>query len=82
MQKFMNPTVLYEIKNKINQLSYDEQLWLIEQLAHSLRESKLKEKAILENQLAAMASDPEIQSELKKIDEEFVITESDGLGKV
>ncbi|MDP2208961.1 MAG: hypothetical protein Q8K98_09350 [Bacteroidota bacterium] len=78
----MNPTVLYEIKNKINQLSYDEQLWLIEQLAHGLRESKLKEKAILENQLTAMASDPELQSELKKMDEEFVITELDGLGKV
>jgi hypothetical protein len=44
--------------------------WLIERLAHSLRESTLKDQNILDNQLAAMASDPEIQRELKEIDEE------------
>ncbi len=77
----MNPSVLSEIKKKINQLSHEEQLWLIERLAHGLRESTL-EKGILENQLAAMASDPEIQNELKKIDEEFVLAELDGLEKV
>ena len=45
-------------------------------------ESTLKDQSILENQLAAMASDPEIQSELKKMGEEFALTESDGLEKV
>ncbi|ODS31593.1 MAG: hypothetical protein SCARUB_03284 [Candidatus Scalindua rubra] len=78
----MSSSVLSEIENKINQLSREEQLCLIEQLAHSLRESTLKDQSILENQLVAMASDPEIQSELKKIDEEFALTESDGLEKV
>lgn len=78
----MSSSILSEIEKKINRLSREEQLWLIERLAHSLRESTLKDQSILENQLAAMASDPEIQSELKKIDEEFALTESDGLEKV
>ena len=39
----------------------------------------LEEPCTLENQLAAMAQDPEIQSELKKINNEFAITELDGL---
>lgn len=79
--KIMNSSILSEIENKINQLSREEQLWLIERLAYSLRKSTLKEKdqSILEYQLATMAHDPEIQNELKKIDEEFALTESNGL---
>jgi len=77
----MSSAVLSEIENKISQLSREEKLWLIERLAHNLRQRAPKDQSILEGQLAAMASDPEIQSELKKIDEEFVLTESDGLEK-
>lgn len=78
----MNSSVLFEIERKIRELSQKEQLWLIERLARGLRERTLKDQGILENQLAAMASDPEIQSELKKMGEEFALTESDGLEKI
>lgn len=36
-------------------------------------------KASLENQLQAMAEDPEIQTEIANIKREFLITEMDGL---
>ena len=75
----MNSSILFEIERKIRELSQKEQLWLIERLAHCLRESTLKDQSILENQLAAMASDPEVQSELKKMGEEFALTEPDGI---
>jgi hypothetical protein len=63
----MNSSALPEIERKIDNLSYEERLWLIERLAHNLRESALKDQGILESQLVAMASDPEIQSELKQV---------------
>ena len=78
-KKVMNSSTLSEIEKKINQLSREEQLWLIERLAYSLRKSTIKDQSILEYQLAAMADDPEIQNELKKIDEEFALTEPNGL---
>ena len=37
------------------------------------------EQATFESELAAMAADSEIRNELKKIDQEFVVTEADGL---
>jgi hypothetical protein len=36
-------------------------------------------KTDTESQLAAMANDPEIQKELWEIEEEFMVTETDGL---
>jgi hypothetical protein len=35
----MNISILSEIERRITQLSTDEQLWLIEQLAHRLRKT-------------------------------------------
>jgi hypothetical protein len=61
---------LSQIEESINQLSLDEQLWLIEQLAHRIRENTLKQ-SVWHNQLAAMAADPEIRNELQKIGVEF-----------
>ena len=57
----MSASSLSEIEQSINQLSREEQLWLIERLAHTLRETTW------EAQLVAMASEPEIQRELKKL---------------
>ncbi|MCD4767310.1 MAG: hypothetical protein K8R34_12430 [Methanosarcinales archaeon] len=37
------------------------------------------EQATFERELAAMAADSEIRNELKMIDQEFVVTEADGL---
>lgn len=78
----MNSSDLVEIEQRISELSQKEQLLLIERLAYNLRESTLKDQGLLENQLAAMASDPEIQSELRKINEEFAVAELDGMEKL
>ncbi|MFV9645804.1 MAG: hypothetical protein ACNYWU_08290 [Desulfobacterales bacterium] len=77
----MSSTVLSQIERTISHLSYDEQLWLIEQLAHNLRkvESDSVEQTAFESRLAEMATDPEIQAELQEIDREFAATEADGL---
>ena len=74
----MPSSVLSQIEERIHQLPIDEQLWLIERVAQRIREHVVKQQAF-EKQLVAMAADPEIQSELHKIDEEFAVTESDGL---
>ena len=64
----MNPSVLDQIDETINYLSREEQLWLIEQLAHRLREGLMKsdiiEPSTFESQLVEMAADPEIRAEL------------------
>ena len=82
----MSSAVLSEIEKTVSHLPPNEQLWLIEQLVHHLREDLLKsddvEQATFERELAAMAADSEIQNELKKIDQEFVVTEADGLEKL
>lgn len=77
-EKNMSSSVLSQIEERINQLPIDERLWLIERVAQRIREHVVKQSGF-EKQLVAMATDPEIQSELHKIDEEFVVTESDGL---
>ncbi len=74
----MEKTTLSKIEESINQLSLDEQLWLMERLAQSIRNFMFR-KTYIESQLAAMANDPEIQRELREIEEEFRVTETDGL---
>ncbi len=74
----MNMPVLTQIQENINRLSSDEQLWLIEWLAHRVRE-KAGAQSVWESQLADMAADPEIQDELQKIEAEFALAEADGL---
>ncbi len=74
---------LSQVEKTIDRLSRENQLWLIEQLAHRLREDSMKnepvEQSVFESQLSAMAMDSEIRTELQKIDREFAVTESDGL---
>ena len=74
----MNMPVLTEIQQSINRLSSDEQLWLIEWLAHRVRQ-KANAQSVWESQLADMAADPDIQSELRQIETEFTFAEADGL---
>ena len=79
----MRSPVLEQIEGMLRLLSREEQIWLIERLAHDLREnearSRIPEQVTLKSQLAAMAADPEVQAELRKIEYEFSVTESDGL---
>ena len=79
----MSLAVLSEIEKTVSHLPHNEQLRLIEQLVHHLREDLMVsdevEQTTFESQLAAMAMDTEIQNELQKIDQEFVATEVYGL---
>ena len=75
----MNEVLLAKIEKSIRGLSLTEQLWLMERLARRIRKSAQSECIPEEAQLAAMASDPEIQRELQRINEEFSSTEADGL---
>ena len=76
----MNTTALERIEADISQLSLSEQLLLMERLAHRIRDRALRPQPLLTDQLAAMASDPDIQRELQQIEAEFAGTETDGLG--
>ena len=79
----MHSTILNQIEERLGCLSRKEQLWLIEQLAHRLRngstKSDISKQPDFKSQLVAMATDTEVQAELQKIDREFGMTEADGL---
>jgi hypothetical protein len=72
---------LAQIEREIQQLSYDEQLWLIERLVHGLRHRSRDARPAFEAALAEMAADPDIRRELEQIAQEFAATEMDGLEK-
>jgi len=63
---------LLEIERTIARLSAKEKLWLLERIARQLREPD-------EAALSEMADDPEIQAEITAINQEFALTEMDGL---
>ncbi|NJN98298.1 MAG: hypothetical protein HC875_31525 [Anaerolineales bacterium] len=77
----MSP-ILQQIEQSIRALSVEEQLWLLERIAHELRQ-KTQFAALpiagfdMETQLAEMANDPAIQAELAAIKQEFAFTEMD-----
>ena len=83
VEKIMLSIVLTEIEEKINHLSRQEKLWLIERIARRLQEDVDAKTPPTSNdfarQLAAMANDPQIRAELDQIEQEFGITETDGL---
>lgn len=68
-----------EIERQFGLLPLDEQLWLLERLVRGLRQHVPGKQAGLDQDLAAMAADPEIQRELRAIEEEFSAAEGDGL---
>ena len=76
----MKSDALSTIEKQLPHLSQDEQLWLIEHLAQHLRNPISRNGENLT--LVAMANDPEIRAELRRIDEEFSIANGDGLEKV
>ena len=75
----MNDSIVTQIEDGFNQLSISEQLWLIERLVHRVHEATLDNRSDFDAQLALMANDPEIQNELRNIEQEFSHTEADGL---
>jgi hypothetical protein len=77
----MTTPTLERIEIDIAQLSLAEQLWLMERLAHRIRQSSLRPLNVQEADLAAMAADPAIQQEVQQIATEFALTELDGLDR-
>lgn len=74
----MDSTMMAEIESRIDRLSRDEQLLLAENLIRRVR-NEVSAFRITEDDLAAMAADPNIQRELREIAEEFASSEMDGL---
>jgi hypothetical protein len=75
----MKVTALMGLEEQFEELSLDEQLLLIERLIRRLRNKSRRKKDLWEDDLVAMSADPEVQRELRRIDEEFRCTEADGL---
>jgi hypothetical protein len=75
-----NSVPLAEIEHAIERLSYDERLWLLERLIHGLRHCSREARPSFDAALAEMAADPQMQSELAQIAQEFAHAEvPDGL---
>lgn len=68
---------LHDLEKRISLLPREDQLALIERVAYGLRTNASRN---FEASLAAMAADPDIQRELRAIEEEFRVTEADCLG--
>ncbi|HXF40306.1 MAG TPA: hypothetical protein VN687_11385 [Blastocatellia bacterium] len=75
----MSNSVLTQIEDGFKQLSPSEQQWLIERLIHHVHEATMRQSNDVEEELALMATDPQIQNELREIELEFSDVESDGL---
>jgi hypothetical protein len=76
----MSVVSLTQIEKDINMLPLEEQLLLLERIIHRLRKKEKTAETDIDKQMAVMASDNEVMMELEKINEEFALTEMDGLG--
>jgi hypothetical protein len=75
----MTSPELDRLETAISQLSFTEQLWLMDRLFQRIRERTPRLTGVQDKQLEAMAEDPAIQRELREIDSEFALADSDGL---
>lgn len=75
----MSNSISSQIEDSFNQLTVPEQLSLLERLARRVGAPPLNERYAFERELSVMATDPEVQSELRKIEQEFSYAEADGL---
>jgi hypothetical protein len=66
---------LLELERSIQTLSFDEKLWLLERITRQLQMRTASSGA--RNDLAEMAADSAIQSEVAAIDEEFAIADAE-----
>lgn len=75
---YMATATLEQLDTAIEHLAVVDQLWLMERLIHRLR-LRAVAPPITADDLAAMAADPALQQVLLLINQEFLITEGDGL---
>lgn len=81
-EQVMSIASLIQIEETIRRLSLPEQLHLLEWLARAVRQQTQVSVSPKADQLAMMASDPEIQRELRQMAAEFAVIEADGLEKL
>lgn len=74
----MNTLSISKIEESIFALPANEQKRLIARVSKTIRMRREAEK---DAQLAAMANDPDIQKEIKELEDEFLSTEMDGLAE-
>ncbi|MBW4616826.1 MAG: hypothetical protein KME21_27000 [Desmonostoc vinosum HA7617-LM4] len=78
---------LQKIERDLRTLSIEELEWLLERITRQMEEKKqisnnFTNVEYMNEQLATMAIDLEIQSEIVSINHEFSITEMDGLERL
>lgn len=83
----MNSPHLLKIQRELRALSLEELEWLLELMTIQVQErkqisNKFTNVKYMKEQLAEMASDLEIQAEIASINNEFGVTEMDGLEKL
>ncbi|WP_373525028.1 hypothetical protein [Nostoc sp.] len=83
----MNSPHLLKIERDLRALSLEELEWLLELMTIQVQErkqisNKFTNVKYMKEQLAEMASDLEIQAEIVSINNEFGVTEMDGLEKL
>lgn len=72
---------LSEMEREFAQLSPEAQLNLLERLLHRVRIAVTGRRDTWDAELSAMAADPQVQQELRRINADFSATEADGLEK-
>ena len=55
--------------------------WIPDEFKEAMKDAEAGRFVDMDNELAAMAGDPQIQRELHSINTEFSVADSDGLGK-
>jgi hypothetical protein len=74
----MNNSLLQDIETRIDRLSTGEKQWLLDRLTDDLRIAKSANLEFAAT-LANMAADPDIQREIREIEQEFADAAEDGL---
>ena len=75
----MNQATVSQIEESFSALPVSEQRRLIDRLVRRVNQQTSKQNGDVDDQLAQMAGDADIQSEIREIEREFALAESDGL---
>ena len=75
----MSQFTLSQIEERFSKLPISEQRGLIDRLVRRVNEQTSNQNKDVDDQLARMAADPDIQREVQEIEREFALTDSDGL---
>lgn len=67
----MNTMILNQIEDIVSRLTLDEQRWLLEWLTDRIHQRTPLQPPLSISDLTAMAADPNIQAELRQIEEGY-----------